>query len=140
MTHDDVGVVALTLGDELDSFTDFLALFAGWGVVVVVHAALLVMIIRQIVVGRPTRIQRVTIELFVAFVLLTDRLILLAYVFHRRDLPQPWRVMFWIVVLTLIWKFFYFALWASFVRPFLRSTWSIVIAPRLREIIPASKP
>jgi hypothetical protein len=124
----------LTFSDYLDDFTDFLAMFAGWGVVVVVVLTLLVLIARQVIIGGwPKRLQRVTIELYIAFAMIIFRPIYLRFILHRPDLPQPTRVIFWLIVFVLCWKFFYFALWEPWLRPALLGVWHLIVRPRWRQ-------
>lgn len=135
MTHEPTAA-ALTFWDYLEDFTDFLAMFAGWGIVVIVILTLVVMITRQIVIGTwPKRLPRVTIELYIAFTMIVLRPVILHYVLRRSDLPQPLRVFFWLAVFVLSLKFFYFALWDAWLRPAMFGFWRFVIKPRAREAL-----
>lgn len=121
----------LTLWDYLDDFTDFLAIYAGWGVVVLIVGCLVVMFLRPRVLRiANTVVQRVTTEFFLAMTLLVGRSIVVRAT-YRADLPQPLRAVFWLIVFTLCWRFFYFALWAVWVRPLARGMWRMVIRPRV---------
>ena len=140
MMHERGGPIVLpdpfTVGDYIDDFTDFLASYAGWGVVVIVFVCTIVMATRPFIFKvKLTRIQRVTLELFIAFDLLIARSIAVARIWHRPDMPQPYRVVFWLTVFVLCWRFFYFALWSTWVRPAALGTWHYVIKPRVRQAI-----
>jgi hypothetical protein len=122
----------LTIGDYIDDFTIFLAAFAGWGVVVIIIFSLLVMLLRPIVLHiKSNRVQEVTTELFIGLTMLIGRNIASVYVFHRPDIPQPYRIVFWLICLALFWRYAYFALWSTWVRPVLVGIWRFLIKPRV---------